>query len=102
MNIPDPISASIEIGRRGFEVIILKKKDKEGNSSFYPEFDLNIMREEIRNQTTHLELNSWKELHTFLKNSKLMYRVSLPNIEFFRQFKCLQSKILLYNSSIVI
>ena len=99
---PDPISASIEIGRRGFEVIILKKKDKEGNSSFYPEFDLNIMREEIRNQTTHLELNSWKELHTFLKNSKLMYRVSLPNIEFFRQFKCLQSKILLYNSSIVI
>ena len=99
---PDPISASIEIGRRGFEVIILKKKDKECNSSFYPEFDLNIMREEIRNQTTHLELNSWKELHTFLKNSKLMYRVSLPNIEFFRQFKCLQSKILLYNSSIVI
>ena len=99
---PDPISASIEIGRRGFEVIILKKKDKEGNSSFYPEFDLNIMREEIRNQTTHLGLNNWKELHTFLKNSKLMYRVSLPNIEFFRQFKCLQSKILLYNSSIVI
>ena len=35
------------------------------------------MREEIRNQTAHLELNSWKELHTFLKNSKLRYRVSL-------------------------
>ena len=45
-------------------------------SSFYPEFDLSIMREEIRNQTAHLELNSWKELHTFLKNSKLKYRVS--------------------------
>ena len=35
------------------------------------------MREEIRNQTTHLKLNSWKELHTFLKNSRLRYRVSL-------------------------
>ena len=99
---PDPISASLEIGRRGFEVIILKKKDKEGVSSFYPEFNLNIMREELRKQTTHLELTSWKELHTFLKNSKLTYRVSLPEVKFFRQFKCLQSKILVYNSSIVI
>jgi hypothetical protein len=46
-------------------------------SSFYPEFNLLKMREEIRNQTAHLELDSWKELHTFLKNSKLKYRVSL-------------------------
>lgn len=73
----DPINASIEIGRRGFEVIILKKKNEKGVSSFYPEFNLSMMREEIRNQTAHLELNSWKELHTFLKNSKLKYRVSL-------------------------
>ena len=56
--------------------------------NFYPGFDLLKMREEIRNQTTHLELNSWKELHIFLKNSKMMYRVSLSKIEFFRQFKC--------------
>lgn len=72
----DPINASLEIGRRGYEVIILKKKDNKGVSSFYPEFDLLKMREEIRNQTAHLELNSWKELHTFLKNSGLRYRVS--------------------------
>ena len=39
------------------------------------------MREEIRNQTAHLELNSWKELHTFLKNSKLRYRVSLDEVK---------------------
>ena len=39
------------------------------------------MREEIRNQTAHLELNSWKELHNFLKNSKLKYRVSLYEVK---------------------
>ena len=99
---PDPISASIEIGRRGFEVIILKKKDKEGNISFYPEFNLMTMREKLRKQTTHLKLKTWKELHTFLKNSKMTYRVSLPDVKFFRQFKCKKSKILIYNNSIVI
>ena len=76
-NFSDPINASLEIGgRRGFDVIILKKKDKKGLSSFYPEFNSLKIREEIRNQTTGLELNNWKELHTFLKNSKLRYRVS--------------------------
>ena len=92
-NFPDPVSASIEIGRRGFEVIIVKKRSKEGASSFYPEFDLKMVREEIRNQTAHLELNSWKELHSFLKNSKLMYRVPLPKEESFRKFKSVKSLV---------
>ena len=94
-NYPDPINASLEIARRGFEVIILKKV-KEGVSSFYPEFNLSMMREEIRNQTTHLELNSWKELHTFLKNSKLKYRVSLDevvNLMFLENFKAKRVKL---------
>ena len=58
-------------------------------SSFYPEFNLSMMREEIRTQTAHLELNSWKELHDSLKNSKLKYRVSLdevPHPVFYRKF----------------
>jgi hypothetical protein len=92
-NYPDPINASLEIGRRGFDVIILKKNNKEGMSSFYPEFNLSIMREEIRNQTAHLELNSWKELHSFLKNSKMMYRVPLPKEESFRKFKSVKSLV---------
>ena len=91
---PDPVSAANEIGRRGFEVIILKKRSKEGVSSFYPEFDLNMVREEIRNQTAHLELNSWKELHSFLKNSKMMYRIPLPKEESFRKFKSIKSLVL--------
>ncbi len=97
-NFPDPINASLEIARRGFEVIILKKKNKEGNSSFYPEFNLLKMREEIRNQTAHLELNSWKELHTFLKNSKLRYRVSLDEVAhpvFYRKFYSKKSKVII-------
>ena len=98
-NYPDPINASIEIGRRGFEVIILKKV-KEGVSSFYPEFNLLKMREEIRNQTTHLELNSWKELHAFLKNSGLRYRVSLDEAStlhrvFCRKFYSKKSKVII-------
>ena len=92
-NYSDPINASLEIARRGFDVIILKKKNKEGNSSFYPEFNLLKMREEIRNQTAHLELNSWKELHSFLKNSKMMYRVPLPSEESFRKFKSTKSLV---------
>ena len=92
-NYSDPINASLEIARRGFDVIILKKKNKEGNSSFYPEFNLLKMREEIRNQTAHLELNSWKELHSFLKNSKMMYRVPLPLEESFRKFKSVKSLV---------
>ena len=99
-NFPDPINASLEIGRRGFEVIILKKKDKGCMSSFYPEFNLLKMREEIRNQTTHLELNSWKELHAFLKNSKLKYRVSLDEASklhpmFCRKFYSKKSKVII-------
>ena len=69
-------------------------------SSFYPEFDLLKMREEIRNQTAHLELNSWKELHTFLKNSKLKYRVSLDEAKslhqmFSRKFYSKKSKVII-------
>ena len=87
----------MEIGRRGFDVIILKKKNIDGSSSFYPEFDLKTMREEIRNQTTHLELNSWKELHDSLKNSKMRYRVSLdevPHQVFCRKFYSQRSRVI--------
>ena len=108
-NFSDPINASLEIGRRGFDVIILKKRNKEGVSGFYPEFDLNMIRDELRKQTAGLELNSWKELHTFLKNSKARYRVSLDEAillhpVFCRKFYSKKSKVIInyikYNSFI--
>ena len=67
-------------------------------SSFYPEFNLLKMREELRKQTTHLELNNCKELHTFLKNSKLRYRVSLDEVThqmFYRKFYSKKSKVII-------
>ena len=67
-------------------------------SSFYPEFNLLKMREELRKQTTHLELNNWKELHTFLKNSKVRYRVSQdesPHPVFYRKFYSKKSKVII-------
>ena len=59
------------------------------------------MIEEIRNQTAHLELNSWKELHTFLKNSKMRYRVSFDDAishhqMFCRKFYSHRSRIILH------
>lgn len=97
-NYSDPINASLEIGRRGFDVIILK--NKEGVSSFYPEFDLNTIRDELRKQTAGLELKTWKELHTFLKNSKLKYRVSWDEAitlhkVFCRKFYSKKSKVII-------
>ena len=65
--------------------------------NFYHEFDLLKMREEIRNQTTHLELTSLKELHIFLKNSKLKYRVSFDEVThpvFYRKFYSKKSKVI--------
>lgn len=92
----DPINASLEIGRRGYEVIVLRLRSKAGESKFYPEFDLLRIREELRKQTTNLELNSWKDLHSWLKNSKVKYRVSLLDLDravFFRKFNNIQCKV---------
>jgi IS605 OrfB family transposase len=62
----DPINASIEIGRRGFECKILKK------DNFYP----NLLVKQQWKQTV-ANVKNWKELSGKLKNSKLKYRVSL-------------------------
>ena len=65
-------------------------------SSFYQEFNLLKMREELRKQTSHLELKTWKELHTFLKNSKVRYRVSfdeVPHQMFYRKFYSQRSRL---------
>jgi hypothetical protein len=72
----DPINASIEIGRRGYEVIILKNKD-----SFYP--SLNI-KDSLLHQWKETDidryLGSWKELCLYIKNSKLRYRVPMGDV----------------------
>jgi hypothetical protein len=73
----DPISSSIEIGRRGFESYIQKDRNK-----FYPEFNKEFIQEWCRRKNIILEgvVESWKELFHSLKNSKLKYRIPLEEI----------------------
>jgi len=91
----DPISASIEIGRRGFECYIQKKKDK-----FYPKFDQQLIREWCRRKNIVLGsvVESWKEFSQILKKSEIRYRISL-NTKLFKVFSLnsIKSNVLLYN-----
>ena len=71
----DPINSSIEIGRRGYEVIVLK------NKQFYPLFRI---KDSLRYQwKEYLEsVLEWKELFSTIKNHKLRYRVSLDQLRY--------------------
>lgn len=68
---PDPIASSIEIGKRGYRIIILKTKQ------FYPSLPSQRHLNERWKQTEIPDISDWKDLHGWLKNSKLRYRVSL-------------------------
>ena len=72
-NYSDPINASIEICRRGYEVRILK------NKKFYPEFNYNVLKDQWKKYFS-IEFNSWKDFYQLVKNMKLKYRVSLDNL----------------------
>jgi hypothetical protein len=93
----DPISSSIEIGRRGFECYVQKKKDK-----FYPKFNQQLILEWCRRKNIILESvgESWKEFNQFLKKSKMKYRISL-NIDLFEvlRLNSTKSNVFLYNTS---
>jgi IS605 OrfB family transposase len=78
----DPINASLEVGRRGFNVIILK------NKQFYPEFSIKTSLKDLWKKPLSEEVKSWKELFKLIKNSKLRYRVSLEDCD--KSFKVFQ------------
>ena len=71
-NFVDSINASLEIGRRGYEVIILK------NKKFYPEFNLSSLKDQWKEHISD-GVKDWKEFFLKIKNLKLKYRVSLDN-----------------------
>lgn len=90
----DPINASIEMARRGQEVIIIK------NKKFYPEVWVKDTIKELWKQTNLYSPKEWKELFTWLKNSKLKYRVSLYDCkQSYKVFSkdSIKSKVLLYD-----
>ena len=67
----DPINASLEIARRGYNVIILK------NKQFYPNFFIKNSLNDLWKKQLGETFTEWKELFKQVKNSKLRYRVSL-------------------------
>lgn len=69
---PDPISAAIEIGRRGYFQYV--------KNQFYPKL---ISKEILSNrwkEAKEWSYQNWKELFQLLKNSKLKYRVSKESV----------------------
>lgn len=88
---PDPIAASLEIGRRGYGWINRLK-------NFYPDLMSRGKLEELWKQTEFPDFKSWKEIHEFLKKNKgLKYRVPLPKEESFRKFSSYKSNCLVLN-----
>ena len=88
----DPINASIEIGRRAYETIVIR------NKQFYPNIEI---KSKLRYQWKEY-LNSvkeWKELFIIIKNFKLRYRVSLEECKTFNVLRMasIKSKTLLYD-----
>lgn len=81
-DIPDPICASIEIARRGYECIVLKTKQ------FLPDFtsSISLLPCQWKDVVIKNDIKSWKELFGLIKNSKLKYRVSLDDSNVFRKF----------------
>lgn len=86
-DLPDPVAASTEIAKRGYRLIIKKSK------KFYPELPILKELEDRWKETEFPIINSWKDLHDFIKNSKLKYRVPIPEREGFRIFQSKQSKV---------
>lgn len=86
-NLPDPIAASTAIARRGFELIIAKSK------KYFPELPTLKELEDRWKETEFPVCNDWKELHRFIKNAGLKYRVPIPRREGFRKFKSIKSSV---------
>jgi hypothetical protein len=76
----DPVNSSMEIARRGYEIIINKSK------KFYPVVWLKESLKHQWKETVNDIPDSWKELFDLIKNLKLSYRVSLKDINDFNVF----------------
>ncbi len=90
----DPINASLEIARRGYNIIILK------NKQFYPIYSIkSSLKDQWKKHLSELE-KDWKKLFITIKNSKLRYRVSLEDCQRsyeVLQMKSIKSKVSSYN-----
>ena len=92
LNLPDPVLASIEISRRGYEFIsqyITKEKEIKKNiiQPDYIKFNY-LINKSLEEFDLLNEFNNLIEIYYLLKNSKRTYRVSVTNYseQFYRLF----------------
>ena len=78
----DSINASLEIGRRSYECIILKNK-----VNFYPVFTVIALKHQWKETVN--ECKNWKELYLQFKNAKVKYRVQFQDVK--EHFKIVSS-----------
>ena len=87
----DPIAASMEIARRGIESRVVK-----GSKLFYPPMvPVEVLQRRWKDVVIPT-MDSWIELHEFLKRTGLKYRVPIPHIGMFRLFSSRSSGVLIY------
>lgn len=94
-NLPDPVAASAEIAQRGYRLVIAK------NKKFYPDIPNAQYLEDLWKETEGKTFGDWKELHSWIKESKVKYRVSLPNEEFFRKFQSTSSGVKYFSPAFI-
>lgn len=86
LNLPDPVLASIEIGRRGFEFgnqYIYKRRPIQ-KTVIFPSFD--VVKQIISLSLEELgvivpTLKKWEDVFQLVKNSEVKYRVPLSNTQ---------------------
>ena len=88
---PDPIAASMEIARRGIESRVVK-----GSKRFYPQLVSKEVLERRWKDVLWPNFGSWIDLHAFLKETGLKYRVPIPDIGMFRLFSSKSSNVWVY------
>lgn len=86
-SLPDPVAASTEVAKRGYRLAIKKSKQ------VYPTLPTQQELEDRWKETEFPVVTSWKELHDFIKNTKLKYRVPIPAREGFRVFSSQSSMV---------
>ena len=86
-NLPDPIAASTAIANRGYNIIIIKSK------KFYPELPETRYIEDRWKKTNVPSFQDWKELHSWLKETGLKYRVDVPDTSMFRILRSKKSLV---------
>ena len=97
-NKPDPILASIEIGRRNYEFYHQYiQKDKPVNKIIYHNDEFNeILNESLNDLGVYIEYKNIKDLYNKLKSLNIQYRVPLRKPKEVFRLKSYKSKVLIY------